>query len=230
MRKVLLIGACALLASTAANATNNSGTFYDGDGSSYGVSFSSNTSDNFGDDANSAVTAQFTLTGNVDKTCAIGGVDGFGGTTSGLNATVDLGTIGISAGDDQSYDSLFTMTGPATVQLNSAAAGCNYNNTLSLTKSSADGLVNSNPGSYDSSQFQANIPYAATATFTGVQSGTGTGTTQTVTVDTASAANSGTFGAWRSPLQIDVNAPQVTGKGLVGGTYSGTLTVTLAIS
>jgi hypothetical protein len=226
MKKILLLGAGALLASTAANA--GSGTFFDGDGSGNGVSYSSSTTGNFEDDANSSVTAQFTMTGTVDKTCSIMGVDGTNGV--GLAGTVDLGTIGIVAGDDTPFNNLFTMSGPASVDLHSAAAGCNYNNSLTLTKSSADGLLNTNPGSYDSNQFQANIPYAATASFTGVQSGIGAGTSQSVTVDSSSSSNGGTFGAWRSPLDIHVAIPQVAGKGLVGGQYTGTLTVTLAIS
>lgn len=228
MKKLLLIGAGALLASTAANAANTSGSFNDWDASADHVTWSATTPDNSNDDANQTVTAQFTMNGTVDKTCAIQGVDG--GYANGLSSSsMDLGTIGINAGDDSSVTDLFTMTGPVQLNIHSAAAGCNYNNSLTLTKSSANGLLNTSPGSYDSNQFQANIPYAATASFVGVQSGVGAGSPQSVNIDSISSSNGGTFGAWRSPLDIDVTMPQVTGKGLVGGQYTGTLTVTLAI-
>lgn len=124
------------------------------------------------------------------------------------------------------------MTGPIKVQVKSAAAGCNYNSTVKVTKDSALGLVNSTPGSYDSTQFQANIPYSATASFTGVAAGAGAvaGTPQSVTVTTTGTSTSGNFGAWRSPLTLDVNAPTVTGKGLVGGEYQGVVTLTISLT
>ena len=228
MKKFLLLGAGALLASTAANAGTPSGSFNDLDLSADHVTWSATTPDDSNDDAATTVTAQFTMNGTVSKYCAIQGVDG--ANSNGLDsAVIDLGTIGINAGDDWSVSDLFTMTGPVQLNIHSAAAGCNYNNSVTLTKSSANGLLNTNPGSYDSNEFQANIPYGATASFVGVQSGVGAGTPQSVTVNSASASNGGTFGAWRSPLDIDVTMPQVTGKGLVGGQYTGTLTITLAI-
>lgn len=227
MTKFLMLGAGALLASTAANAGSGSGSFTDPDISANHVTYSYSTPDNGGEDAGSPIAAQFTIKGNVQKTCAISGVDGY---VTGLSGTVDLGTIGINAGDDTALADLFTMTGPAHVNIHSAAAGCNYNNTLSVSKDDIRGLVNNNPGGYDSNQFQANIPYEATATFQGVPVNVvGPGSTQTVDVATNANAASGSFGAWRSALDLDVNIPQVTGNGLVGGTYQGTVTLTLQI-
>ena len=228
MKKLLLLGAASLLITTSANALPISGTLNDNDGSSHHVTYSGNSSDDQFEDAAPTLVAQFSLHGSVTKTCAISGVDDFGG---GLQGNVDLGTIGITAGDDQALNTLFTMTGPTNVTLHSDAAGCNYRNNLKVAKDSALGLVNATPGSYDSNQFQANIPYAATAAFTGVADGAGAvaGTAQNVTVNSASLAADSNFGAWRSPLDISVTLPAVTSKGLVGGTYAGTLTVTLAI-
>ena len=228
MKTILLLGASALMMGTAANAGTNGGTFYDGDGSSYGVSWNSSTWDDFNDDAANTVNAQFTLHGTVNKYCAVAGVDG--GVSNGLqNSTVDLGTIGVNVGDDTAASQLFTMSGPAHVNIDSAAAGCNYNNTVTLSKDDIRGLVNTNPGGYDSSQFQANIPYEVVASFTGVPINTvGAGSTQTVDVATNANSASGQFGAWRSPLHLDVNIPQVSSNGLVAGTYQGTVTLTLA--
>ena len=60
-------------------------------------------------------------------------------------------------------------------------------------------------------------------------SGTGTGTAQAITASTAQVSNTGTFGAWRSAWELDIDAPAVTDKGLVGGTYEGVVTVLVEI-
>ena len=234
MKNILMVGAAAMLLSTTAYAGTTSGSLPDHDGSVNAVTYTANTSDNQFEDAGQRVVAKFTLRGSVSKVCAIQGVDVAGdGVESGpgLDATINLGTIGISAGDDQAVNTLFTMTGPANVDIQSAAAGCNYENALTLSKNHVAGLVNNSGSGYDSNRFQANLPYAVTARFHGVPSGVvGPGTPQSVQVSTTQASNSGNFGAWRSPLDVRVRIPQVHGKGLVGGTYQDTLTLTLAIS
>ncbi|GLR48690.1 hypothetical protein [Sphingomonas astaxanthinifaciens] len=228
MKKALLLAAASMLITTAANAAPVGGTLTDNDHSANKVSYSGSSPDNFFEDADDNLTAKFTLRGEVTKTCAIQGVDEG---SVGLSGTIDLGTIGISAGDDQAVGTLFMMTGPGTVQINSAAAGCNYTNQLSLSKDDIRGLVNNSGISYDSNQFQANIPYNAEASFTGVSSSAGAvaGTPQSVVVGYNANAASGNFGAWRSPLSIQVGVQQVTGKALIGGTYQGVLTLNLAI-
>ena len=229
MKKIVMLGASALLFSSTAYAGTISGTLQDPDFSADTMSYSGSVSDNQGEDAAKTITAQFTLSGSVDRVCAVNGVDAG---QIGLNGTVNLGTIGINAGDDTSLSSLFTMTGPAVVDIQSAAAGCNYENTVSLAKSNGtNGLTNVAPGGYDTTQFQANIPYGATARFTGVATGVvGAGTAQFLGANKTTASATGNFGAWRSPLDIHVEIPQVTGKGLVGGDYSDVLTLTLATS
>ena len=230
MKKYLLIGAASFMFASAANAGTTSGTLQDPDGSSHQVSYTTSSGDNDFEDAGKSISAKFTLKGSVTKTCAIQGVDS--DQPAGLNGTINVGTIGIRAGDELAVGDQFTMTGPIQIQIKSAAAGCNYNSTVSLTKDHAVGMVNSTPGSYDSNQFQANIPYAATASFTGVAPGAGAiaGTAQSVTVNSAGTSASGNFGAWRSPLQLDVTAPTVTGKGLVGGEYQGVVTLTISLT
>ena len=229
MKKYLLIGAASFVFASAANAGTTSGTLVDGDNSAHTVSYTTSSGNDDFEDAGKSISAQFTLKGTVTKTCAIQGVDN---ESPGLSGTIDVGTIGIRAGDELAVGDQFTMTGPIQVTVKSASAGCNYNSTVKVEKSSALGMINATPGSYDSNQFQANIPYAATASFTGVAAGAGAiaGTAQSVTVNSAGTVNSGNFGAWRSPLQLDVTAPTVTGKGLVGGEYSGVVTLTISLT
>ena len=232
MKKYLLIGAASLIFASAANAATTTGTLHDSDGSVPRLNYTTSAGDNEGEDYGPSITAKFTLKGKVLKTCSIQAVDSHGDEGVGLNGTIDVGTIGIRAGDELALADQFTMTGPIQIHIDSAAAGCNYNSTVKVEKSSAKGLVNLTPGSYDSNQFQANIPYAATASFTGVAAGAGAvaGTAQSVNVDSASVMNSGNFGAWRSKLNLDVTAPTVTGKGLVGGTYEGVVTLTISLT
>lgn len=228
MNKYLLAGAASLLFATAANAGTATGTLHDGDGSSTLLNWNSSTTDDQFDDAGSPISAVFTLKGQVTKTCSMQAVDG---ETNGLTGTIKLGTIGIRGGDELDVGDLFTMTGPAHVTIKSAAAGCNYKSTVKVDKDSALGLVNISPGGYDNSQFQANIPYSATASFTATGPTTvGAGTAQSVTVTTTGTTNSGNYGAWRSPLQLDVDMPVVTGKGLVGGEYQGVVTLTISLT
>ena len=227
MKKYLLIGAASFVFASAANAGTTSGILQDPDNSAHTLSYTTSSGNDDFEDAGKSISAQFTLKGTVTKTCAIQGVDN---ENPGLIGTINVGTIGIRAGDELAVGDQFTMTGPIQVTVKSASAGCNYNSTVKVTKDSALGMVNATPGSYDSNQFQANIPYAATASFTGVTSGVGAGTAQSVTVNSAGTTNSGNFGAWRSPLQLDVTAPTVTGKGLVGGEYSGVVTLTISLT
>ena len=91
------------------------------------------------------------------------------------------------------------------------------------------GLVNSAPGAYDTDQFQANIPYEVTASWTGVERGTrAAGTNQTLEVDTNTRRGVKRQGAWRSAMDISIVAPAVSGAGIVAGDYEGTVTLTLA--
>lgn len=228
MKKYLLFAAASLAFATAAHAGATGGPLPDADGSAAAVTWTGNTVDNQFEDAGPTIIAQFTVKGTVTATCSIYGVDD---TNPGLNATMDLGTIGITAGDELTASQLFNMAGPASAAVHSNGAGCNAKNAVTVTKS-ANGLVNAAPGVYDSSQFQANIPYSADVSFTGrtIAQGTGVGSTQHVNVALGAASGTGNFGAWRSPLDMNLTIPAVTGKGLVAGTYQDTVTVTLALN
>src|SRR3546814_4285413 len=81
---------------------------------------------------------------------------------------IDFGVIGVRTGDNENVNSAFEMVGPAEANIDSLTAGCNTNNVVEINKNDIRGLVNLNPGGYDTDEFQANIPYAVTASWTGV--------------------------------------------------------------
>lgn len=172
--------------------------------------------------ASTTVVNSFTLTGSVTKDCSF-----YGGGQTGH--TINLGTIGVRTGNDDNVSIAFNQRDAVTSNVNSATAGCNTNNTVTITKTNgSDGLKNFTPGSYDSNQFTDRIPYAVNASWTGVATGsTAAGTTQSLAVASNQGTNVLTGGAWRSAFNMDVNAPAQS-KGLVAGTYSDTITVTLA--
>src|SRR3546814_11075744 len=70
--------------------------------------------------------------------------------------------------DNENVNSAFEMVGPAEANIDSLTAGCNTNNVVEINKNDIRGLVNLNPGGYDTDEFQANIPSAVTAPWTGV--------------------------------------------------------------
>jgi hypothetical protein len=195
--------------------TNGIGTRYTA------TSTSSNNTDTASGTSN--VDTVFTLSGTVSKDCSF-----YAGNTAGAQS-INFGTIGVKTGNNENVGAAFEMAGAATAKVESLTAGCNANNEVVLTKSSALGLVNSAPGGYDSDQFQANIPYSVKASWKGVAlNETTTGTPQTLEVVANNGTlNSKTQGAWRSAMTIDFNAPAIADKGLVAGTYSGTTTLTL---
>ena len=119
------------------------------------------------------------------------------------------------------------MVGPADAHIETLTAGCNTNNVVEINKDDIRGLVNKNPGGYDTNEFQANIPYEVNASWTGVAlNAQTTGSPQSLSVGTAANAGQLQQGAWRSKMQIDIHAP-TTNLGLVAGTYEGKTTVTL---
>ena len=168
------------------------------------------------------IDVEFKLTGTVNKDCSF-----YAGNNSSAR-NIDFGTIGIRTGDNENVNSAFTMVGNATANIETLTAGCNTNNVVEINKDDIRGLVNLNPGGFDTNEFQANIPYRVQARWTGVaQNAQVAGTQQTLNVATTANAGQLTQGAWRSDLELDIVAPAVTGKGLVAGTYTGKTTVTL---
>jgi hypothetical protein len=159
----------------------------------------------------------FHLSGTVSKDCSF-----YAGNNS--NATnLNFGTIGIQAGNNVNVSDAFEMVAPAVAVVTSATAGCNFSNTVEIVKDSALGMVNTNPTlSYDSNEFQANIPYRVDAAWVGVPDGAGAvpGTAQTLSVSTTALSNTNAQGAWRSGMLLTFTAP-VANKALVAGTYEG---------
>lgn len=148
---------------------------------------------------------------------------------SSTSHTLDFGTIGVNTQAATSVNNAFDMVSAATATVNSTTAGCNFNNTVKVSKANGtQGLLNSAAGGYDSNEFQANIPYTATVSFTGTtnQAGPQAGSPQSVSAGTGVASTTGNFGAWRSAMTLNINAP-APNLALVAGNYQDTLTVEL---
>ncbi|MAM57747.1 MAG: hypothetical protein CMN25_10470 [Salinicola sp.] len=172
--------------------------------------------------ATQTVSNTFTLTGVVNRDCSF-----YAGNTTAAR-TIDFGTIGVRTGNNENVNAAFEMAGPATAAIQTLTAGCNTNNSVELSKNDIRGMVNANPGGYDTDEFQANIPYSVAASWTGVGvNSVAAGSAQGFTVPTTGNAGSVQQGAWRSSMNIDFNAPAITDRGLVAGTYTGTTTLTL---
>ena len=233
MKKFLLATAAIALSSSPAFAGSFSGALQDFGADE--LTWSGSSPNNDLDEAAGTVSAKFVLKGKVEKVCVIGGVDIPGAADGGAGnlgvATIDFGTIGIRATDDTDKDDQFDMTGPANVSIKTTTAGCNYNNSVTLSKlNGAAGMKNNTGSGYDSSDFQTNLPYSVEAFF---EAG-GTGSTGDATygsrlvMTTLDPSKSANFGAWRSNMELKIDVP-VAAKGLVGGLYEDTLTLELKI-
>src|SRR3546814_12987079 len=80
---------------------------------------------------------------------------------------IDFGVIGVRTGNNENVNQAFDMVGPATAEIETLTAGCNFNNEVEIVKNDVDGLVNNSATDYDSDEFQANIPYSVTAAWPG---------------------------------------------------------------
>jgi hypothetical protein len=172
--------------------------------------------------ATDRVDVEFTLNGTVNKDCSF-----YAGNNAAAR-TINFGVIGVRTGNNENVNQAFEMVGPAVAAIQTLTAGCNANNVVEINKDSALGLVNATPGGYDSNEFQANIPYSVNASWTGVttQAGPAAGSTQTLNVASTALNGSLAQGAWRSSMDININAP-VVNKGLVAGSYTGKTTIVL---
>lgn len=172
--------------------------------------------------ASPTVTNTWLIKGTVTRDCSY-----YGGTSTAH--TLDFGTIGVNTQAATSVNNAFDMVSPANAVVTTTTAGCNFNNTVTLSKQNgAQGLRNATTSGFDSNEFQANIPYSVSAQFNATtnQAAGAVGTQQTLTAAVGDASKVGTYGAWRSGMSLTINAP-VPGKALVAGNYSDTLTVTL---
>ena len=172
--------------------------------------------------ATPTVNVEFSLSGTVNRDCSF-----YAGNNSNAR-NIDFGVIGVRTGDNENVNSAFEMVGDAEANIDTLTAGCNTTNVVEINKDDIRGLVNLAPGGYDTDEFQANIPYEVTASWTGVAlNAQTTGSAQTLNVPTTGNAGQKQQGAWRSRMDIDIVAPAVTNKGLVAGDYTGTTTLTL---
>lgn len=166
--------------------------------------------------------ATFKLTGDVDAHCMY--------YTGNVDQTLDFGTLGIIALDTIGVDDAFDMVDDAEASIETNVAGCNTANNVSISKNDIRGMVNNAPGSYDQTQFTANLPYSVDAGWVGVANGSGAanGTPQSLALGlNANSANS-LQGAWKSHFEMDINIP-APALSLVAGTYTGYLTVDISV-
>lgn len=233
MKKLGAIALAALaMASTSAMAqgTHNVGNFgpgYPGYGNGAGLAFNANVGiPNDTSAATTTVSTAFTLTGTVNKDCS------YFNANSGSH-TIPLGTIGVRNSNNEAPSQLFNQVSDFSIEITSTSAGCNFANTVSVDKSNgAQGLLNSAPGGYDSNSFTANIPYIARIGISQATTNTtapAPGQYQTFQAETNEGGKSKAFGAFRSAIFLHAIVPAQT-KGLVAGTYSDTVTVTLTAS
>ncbi|MCJ8158071.1 hypothetical protein [Sphingomonas sp. LaA6.9] len=174
--------------------------------------------------ASPTLATAFTLTGEVSRDCSF-----YAGSAEGR--TINFGTIGVRTGSGENVNDAFDMRAAADVAITTGTAGCNTKNEVRISKQNGtDGLRNNAAatGGYDSDEFTNKLPYRVDAAWTGVEVGqVGAGTIKTLSVDTNEAADSKAGGAWRSGFVMNVLIP-TPAKGLVAGTYSDVLTVTLS--
>jgi len=172
--------------------------------------------------ATPTVTQSWAIKGAVQADCSY--YDG------GSNShTLDFGTIGVVNNSNTTDSNIFNMRSAAAATATTTTAGCNTKNSVTITKANGStGLKNAAATGYDSTEFQANIPYSAEVKFTGTTNTTAAaaGASQTLTAAAADGSKTANYGAWRSGLTLSVNAP-VPSKALVAGNYSDTLTVEL---
>ena len=164
--------------------------------------------------------ATFSLTGNVTPDCAY--------YTGGTNTNVDFGTIGINTSDNNPTAAFEMVGGDRTLDISSNLAGCNTKNTVKFTKTD---LQNASQAGFDADQFTATIPVELSASFTaGVVGATNNASLQTVSLTAAgSVAAENPYGAWKSPLNMQVKMKN-PGKALLAGTYNGSVSVTIAVA
>lgn len=164
--------------------------------------------------------ATFSLSGSVSEDCAY--------YTGGTNTTVAFGEIGINTSDNNPNAAFEMVGGDRTLEINSNLAGCNTKNTVTFSKT--DLSTNATAG-YDPLQFTNVIPVHLAANFTAPDLGTTTGAgPKTVNLtQTGNQSAPGTYGAWKSPLNMVVTLKN-PGKGLLAGTYNGTVSLTIAVA
>ncbi|MBX3561929.1 MAG: hypothetical protein KF780_08965 [Sphingomonas sp.] len=223
---IALLAASMLAATSVSAQTHNVGNFGPGAAFPGGPSLAFNANIGIPNDSSAAtptVTTAFTLTGSVARDCSYH-------QGNSPTHTIPLGAIGVLNSNNEVPTQLFNQAGNFSIEITSTSAGCNFANTVEVTKvNGVSGLVNSAAGGYDTNNFTANIPYRVRV---GIQEAS-TNTTapaaggyQTWTVAENQGSDYRTYGAFRSRIimhaQVDAQS-----KGLVAGTYSDTIRIEL---
>lgn len=165
--------------------------------------------------------ATFSLKGTVSKDCVY---------YSGDNSTesFEFGSLGIYTGDNTGPNAAFTMVAPAVLSIQTNLAGCNTNNSVTLSRTAADMTSDSTSG-FDNSVFTNKLPYRVTASYVGATQTTGGGAAvpRSFSMLEGDLTESESNGAWKSPMNLTVLVPTPT-KALLAGNYSGSFSVLIA--
>jgi len=165
--------------------------------------------------------ATFTLKGAVTKDCVY---------YSGDNntETFDFGTLGIYAGDNTGPNAAFTMVAPATLTIQTNLAGCNTNNTVTLSRAVAD-MTNDSVSGFDNTVFTNTLPYSVTASYQGATqvAGGGASVARSFSLVAGDLTEAQANGAWKSPLNLTVLVPTPS-QALLAGNYSSVFSLTIA--
>lgn len=164
--------------------------------------------------------ATFSLSGTVSQDCAY--------YTGGTNTTVNFGEIGINTSDNNPGAAFEMVGNDRTLDISSNLAGCNTKNTVTFTKTD---LSTSAAAGFDAAQFTNVIPVELDANFTagGVGATNNAGPVNVSLTQAGNQAAASTYGAWKSPLNMVVKMKN-PGKGLLAGTYNGTVSLTIAVA
>lgn len=165
--------------------------------------------------------ATFSLKGAVSKDCVY---------YSGDNSTesFDFGTLGIYTGDNTGPNAAFTMVAPAVLTIQTNLAGCNTNNTVTLSRTVADMTSDSNSG-FDNTVFTNKLPYSVTASYQGASqvAGGGAAVGRTLTMAAGDLNEAQANGAWKSPMNLTVLVPTPS-QALLAGNYTSSFEVLIA--
>ncbi|HEX3917690.1 MAG TPA: hypothetical protein VHW60_10160 [Caulobacteraceae bacterium] len=154
----------------------------------------------------------FALSGSVASSCLM----------SFASTSVPVGNNGVIPIDTNAADTstYFHMTDANDYGLEAGFAGCNTASTVSVVKTNgANGLETNNTSAFDKSVLQNNLPYS-------VQFGFDHGANGDPVTVSAAGATITNQPAFSGSANISVVIPQAT-LGLVSGTYTDTVTVTL---
>ncbi|NIJ21590.1 hypothetical protein FHS95_003293 [Sphingomonas naasensis] len=173
--------------------------------------------------ASPTVSHSWDISGEVQKDCSFYSQ----GQTS--NHQLNFGVLGVNNQSNTSLNDAFDMRSAAVANVTTTTAGCNANNTVTITKTNgSDGLVSDSTDGFNSADFTNKIPYSVTAVWLGTASTSGSGSQsgRLLDVSTGEGSDSLTGGAWKSAFNMTITAPKPQ-KALISGNYTDKVTVEL---